>query len=132
MKTDKCQNCNNYHATYEVKSGRKMLSLCDYCFHLQKWGNLEKEYIVESHLSTKESIGLYHKAIRDFLIPKIVNLINKEAAENLLRIEKEKGMNSVMAKLKRDHQDIVSCFCIKFNLSYPEFITALRLYTING
>ena len=123
-----CENCKKYIPTYEVTVDGAGLDLCEYCFHELKWQNPENEYIIESHLATRESMKLYNKAIKDYLIPEIVKLIDKERVRTLLRLGKERGMDSVMAELKRDHQDLVSCFCIKHNLSYQEFIACLRLY----
>jgi hypothetical protein len=127
MTNKKCKNCKK-DATYEIKQNKSIVQLCDYCFHILKWKNPEQEYIVESHLSTKESMQLYYEAITKFIVPQMKNLITKEQARLILEGEKKSGMNFVMNQLKENHQELIKNVCIKNNLNYPELIKSLRIY----
>jgi len=130
MQNKLCQDCRKYFPTYEVTHNNNLLYLCDYCFHILKWKNPKEDFMVESHISTKESMQLYHESVKDYLIPQILKLTNREQAQLLLQIEKEKGMDSVMTEVK-NNQRLVKGLCIKNNISYPEFIASLRLFVDN-
>jgi len=72
---------------------------------------------------------LYECAIRNMLIPQLSEFIDKQKAEFLGNINKEKGLQSVLNELKNNHQDLVNGFCMKYNLAYSELITSLKLYS---
>src|SRR3989344_9082576 len=82
---DLCPHCKEREPTYEVTIDSKLQPLCDYCYHILKWKNPEKEYIVETHLSTRESMRLYHQAIKEFLLPQLKELITNDAVSRLLK-----------------------------------------------
>ncbi len=93
-----------------------------------KWKNPEKELIVKSHVSTSESVKLYHQAVRDFIYPPLKWLITKDEVSRLLKIE-EKGMDSALGELRKNHQELLRQLCIKNNVNYPELMTSLRLFS---
>ncbi len=130
-KNNLCEECNTNSPTYEVTLNHSLLLLCDYCYHILNWKNTSKEFIVKTHISTKESAQLYPQAVKDFLLPQLKELITKDDVSLLLETEEEQGMDSVLMELKENHQNLMNRFCIKNNLSYPELITGLRLFQDN-
>ena len=122
-----CKKCRKHFPTCEVTHNNNLLYLCDYCFHILKWKNPNDEFIVQNHIATRESMQLYHKSIKKYLVPQIIKLTNKEQVQLLLQIEKEKGMDFVMTEIK-NNQELVNGLCLKNNLNYPEFMVCLRLF----